>query len=111
MAYIYRAKKLLGGKMPRIDIRITDLTSPELIKQGTLAQARLKDKIIWVPGDTLDTYKQYLHEIVFHELLHTIYGIDHKNNCPLMDTTIQGKPLDSNLIDNLFLKYAKEYGN
>lgn len=112
MKYIYRAKDLLGGDMPRIDVRITDITPERLRMVDThgypLGQGPFKQNYIMIPETTLTKYPEYLHEIVFHELLHTIYGIQHDENSPLMSNKIGRKPLTEKESDYWFVKHAKE---
>ncbi len=102
MSYIYEAKKLLNGKMPRITVRVTEN------RHNVLASARMRDNIIWIPATTLkgETNK-YLKEIVFHELCHAIWGIEHDENCKLMSPVLER--VDNKKVVEIFLRYAKEY--
>jgi hypothetical protein len=96
----------VGPEFPRVDVRITDLT-PESEAMGTMATARLGDRIIWVPASTLeDDYD--LHRIVFHELLHAVYSIRHIESCPLMRSRAYLKAkVTPFVLDNIFLNYAR----
>lgn len=108
MEYIYRAKHLLGGNMDRIDIRIIDL-APEHAKRGVVGTARMGQKIIWIPEDTLKEFEgDALHEIVFHELLHALWAVPHDKKCPLMSPIIKEPPMKGTEIDKIFLQYAKK---
>ena len=112
MDYIYRAKRLLEANLPdyiwnRIDIRITDLT-PEAVIQRILGTARVRDYIIWIPQSTLEGgYKNHLHQIVFHEILHAAFGVEHDESCQLMAPLVTKEPLDPKTVDDLFLMYVK----
>lgn len=108
MQYVYDAKKLLQKKldvdMPRVTIRITDLTTPESILLGS---ARMGGKIVWIPEDTVKKYRKFLKEIVYHELLHAVFGVPHDPSCDLMGPHIGSKPMSSAKADKLFLKWAE----
>jgi len=103
MNYIYRASKVVGEKLPRVDVRITEKTTPEVLR--SLGLARMRDNIIWIPEDTLFKYNEHLHEVVFHELAHAIFGTDHIDGCPLMSPAISSKPTPEKVVDKLFKKY------
>lgn len=78
MKYIYEAREL--AELPRINIRITDDMEGTEPDTKILGLAGMGDTvIIWIPKYTLK--KGYdLRTIVFHEILHTVYGIDHVND-------------------------------
>ena len=105
--YIYRAKNIFrqaGVEMPRIDIRITDLKDP---KSDVLGTARLGAKVIWIPATTIGEMN-ILQQVVYHELLHAIYGIKHDENCPLMGSTVDDT-LTPEQSDSLLLKYIEKF--
>jgi hypothetical protein len=110
MEYVYRAKKLLrtqlGAEMPRVTVRITELTNKE---SRMVASARMGKNIVWVTEDAINELPDSLHEIVFHELAHAIFNQDHVNSCPLMKALTSKKPLSSSRLDELFLKHAKKF--
>jgi hypothetical protein len=104
MDIIYDAKDLYD--LPRIDVRITSK-----MKDNALGVATLKDNILWIQEDTihLDKSKYDLRTIVYHEILHAVFGVPHIQGDRLM-----GKyhiPLSRKEADNLFKKWAFEYGN
>lgn len=113
--YIYRAKKIyetLTGQRnwKRVNVRIVKL-SPEDVLKGVLGYASLEGFDIRIPATTLKKYKeQVLHEIVFHELLHAMYGIGHDTNNRLM-TGIIDSHLTHEQIDKLFSDYVKKLNN
>ena len=96
MAYIYEAKKL-DPSMPRVDVRITE------DHREALATARMSDKIIWVSERAVKSGKFDLRTIVFHELLHAVYGVKHDSLCPLM------KPIHTPLTRALVHKNFKKH--
>ena len=79
---IYEIKKVYSD-IPRIDVRIGKSKTC-----GVLGVARLNDNIIWIDDQS---YKNddYLRNVVYHEILHAIYGIDHDEKCPLMCSTLK----------------------
>ena len=106
MKYIYMAKDLLkknGIDMPRISIRITD-TTPE--NHQILGSALMNKKYIWIPAKSIEG-KYDLHEIVFHELLHAVYGVRHDESDLLMGKYHKGS-LGAAKVNKLFLKHALE---
>lgn len=89
---IYEANKLVA--LPRIDVRVTDR------HQMILGVAEMKGNIIWITEETVAS-----RSVVFHEILHAVYGQEHVEGCPLMAPAIS-KNLDRQTCDSLFLKYA-----
>ena len=107
MGYLYEAKNLLrtnGIDMPRVNVRITDNRG----ESEAIGQARLSDvKIIWISTAALTTWKPQLREVVYHELVHTLTGYLHDDNCPLMSPCVNLKPLPKKRLEKAFLKYFK----
>ena len=106
MQYVYEAKDTLrskGIRMPRVDIRITEVT------REFLGLARLNDHIIWIPKNVLEDSKWdgHLREIVFHELVHALTGFRHDENCPLMKSGISSyfPAMKADKAKTWFLKY------
>lgn len=97
MAMIYEAKKLVPS-LPRITVRITD------DHHTTLAMATLKRDFIEVSERAITCSDFDLRTIVYHELVHAVYGFHHDEACPLMRSI--HKPLSIELVQSLFLKYA-----
>ena|SRR3990167_3726270 len=90
---IHEAKKLV--ELPRINVRVTD-------KHDTiLGVAKMGKNIIWITEETVAS-----RAVVFHEILHAVFGQDHVKGCPLMAAQISTK-LDVKTCDELFIKYAK----
>lgn len=100
MKMIYEAKKL--ANLPRITVRITENND------GILGLARMGQNIIWIPERMFERkYKLYLREIVYHELCHAVWGIEHINSCPLMSPCIGEMPMTREQCDIIFRRYAR----
>lgn len=129
MDYIYRAKELVGGKLPRITVRIVDITLHDLMakdddpgkESSILGYGRAVSNEIWIPEKTIVAHYN-THQIVFHEILHAI-GVAHNENSPLMKQ-FYTTSLPSEVIDELFVShynvkdaakwdklYAKKFAN
>jgi hypothetical protein len=101
---IYRVKNLLrtkGIQLPRIDVRIVDA---DRSKTTSIGRARMRDNIIWIPADSLVKYSKQQYQIVLHELLHAVWGVEHDQKCLLMHTNLQ--ELTDSKAENIFLEYA-----
>ena len=101
--FIYELKNE-GFKLPRIDVRIG--TSQ---KCNVLGKARLKDNIIWITQEAINNGSNELRSVVYHELLHAIYGCNHVKGCPIM-SAIQPEVVATKVkaID-IFKKYYNKY--
>ena len=99
MNYIYEAKALLNGNMKRVEVRITDCDNPR-----TLGTASMGDCVVWIPASTVIDNR--CRQVVFHELLHALFAIEHDDNCPLMSAICNDK-LTVNKQNKLFLKHVK----
>ena len=97
MSFIYEAKKLTD--LPRIDVRITEN------HDHILGSARMKDNIIWITSDTSQSDSDFLRVIVYHEILHAVYGVNHDDNCPLMNPA--PKTMNKAKCNKLFKNYTK----
>lgn len=114
MDYIYRAKKLLGGDMPRVEVRIVDF-SPEAVRRGVAGLGAMGGHIVWFSGKFLEVtledpkWKNYLQELVYHELLHALYAVPHIESSPLMSSRLSPKPIPPEEADAEFIKLARMY--
>ena len=107
MGYLYEAKNLLraeGIQMPRVEVRITDNTGECGHAAG---MGRMGGNIIWISTMCLNKWNKHVRLVVFHELLHAVLGIHHDENCPLMKSHFDVKPLSNKVIDENFVKYFK----
>ena len=125
MDYVYKAKKLVPS-LPRITVRIVDLTVEDIAKNDTpvkrnssfLAFGSLGNNQIWISEYSIrEGYD--LHELVFHEILHAAYGVMHNEKSLLMGRYHKNN-LSTELINKLFLSHVetpsteewdKKYGN
>jgi len=109
---IYEAKKLaasIGVDLPRIQARIVDKDPNEVIRQHALGTASMGGKEIWIPEDCLTgKYTGYLRQVVFHEILHAAFAIDHDESSKLMGSRVGNVPLPKELADELFIKHIQQ---
>ena len=98
IALVYEAKELVPT-LPRITVRITDN------HETTLALATMKRDYIEVSERAISCTDFDLRTIVFHELLHAVWGLRHDETCRLMKA--HHEPLPKEKVHQLFLKYAK----
>lgn len=86
--------------IPRINVRITENDNT------ILGLAIIRKNIIFISKRAIENYDIRL--IVYHEILHTVYGIKHNNSCPLMKETInKNEILEKSKIQKIFKKYVK----
>jgi len=95
---IYDLKRYVN--LPRITVRITDN------QDDLLGRARMNDNIIWIPENTFNS--KYLYQVVLHEILHAVYGIEHNEKCELMSAYVT-KQLSKQKALDIFLGYCKKY--
>ncbi len=96
IALIHEAKKL--ADLPRITVRVADN------HRKILGVAAMNQNIIWITEESVAS-----RAVVFHEILHAVYGQQHVEGCPLMAPAIS-KDLDQKTCNRLFVKYAKRSG-
>ena len=107
LSIIYEANKIVGKKLPRVDVRIT--TTEDKDNWG---MARCNDNILWIPEHTLNKSEKLLRHVVYHELVHAIFGIRHIEKCKLMTPFVNEKSAcTKSECHRLFLKYFKEAKN
>ena len=99
MNLIYEVKEVYD--IPRIDVRIGESKNC-----NTLGIARLNNNIIWIAEYTINKGIDFLRNVVYHELLHTIYGVEHDENCPLMQSRLENILTKEQCLD-IFGKYVK----
>ena len=101
--FIYELKNE-GFKLPRIDVRVGDSK-----KCNVLGKARIKDNIIWITQKAIDNGDSELRSVVYHELLHAIYGCNHVKGCPIM-SAIQPEVVATKVkAIEIFKKYYSKY--
>lgn len=101
MDIIYEARKLINNDMHRITVRITECDLPHIL--GT---ARLNCNIIWIPSRTCSDKR--LRHVVYHELCHALWGVEHDESCKLMNPIID-KACSKKTCQDLFIKYYKKH--
>lgn len=98
MKFVYEAK-LLDPTLPRITVRITDNADT------ILGMARFNKNIIWIVEKSITKNQYDLRTVVFHEILHAVYGIHHDESCPLMKAI--HSPLSKRDCEYHFKKWIK----
>ena len=101
---IYEIKSIYP-QLPRINVRIT---SQHLEKPTILGSSSMDTEyIIWIPIDSTSEPKNILRYITFHEVLHTVFGVEHdKRATDLMDSRIH-RDKTKEQIHSMFLKEIK----
>ena len=100
---IYEVKNM-GLNIPWIDVRIGEDKNCQI-----LGKAKLKGNIIWITPQAINEGENHLRHVVLHELIHTIFGINHNEKCHLMKSVqpkiIQGKDKLLQLFKNYYIKF------
>ena len=79
---IYEAKR--GGvNLPRISVRVGEQTAKH---KNVLGIATMNGNQMWITKDAIDLGLNILRNVVFHEIAHAVFNIDHDNKCPLMES-------------------------
>jgi hypothetical protein len=99
MDLVYEAREL--KPLPRITIRITD------DNECLLGLARMGGNIIWIPKIGVNQSKNELRHTVYHEILHTVYGVGHHNGDKLMHP-VHKKGLSKKECEERFLYWANK---
>jgi hypothetical protein len=117
MQYIYDAKNLVKKAFdydqPRVNMRIVDWSPERVILQNALACATGHGTgVILIPAATISSgkWERHLKSIVYHEILHATYCVEHDESSPLMHPIITKKPLEGKELDKWFIKHVKESG-
>jgi hypothetical protein len=104
---IYRASALLTTRLPRVEVRITEPTNWRK-GESWVGRAIMGDNKIWIPSNTLDMGESWVNEVVYHELIHAIFGVGHNEDCPLMSSNVKGISIAD--AEKLFVEYAEKFG-
>ena len=117
MAYVYDAKNLLrsvGYDLPRQRVRIIDVdpgvflkAERDFVSDILLGCASFGGNDIYIPVKTIEQNYD-LRTVVFHEILHSAFCIDHDNESPLMGQS--HKKMTPEDADKWFLKHVKDTG-
>lgn len=96
--FIYEIKKHVPN-LPRVEVRVG-----KAIKRNLLGQAKLNKKIVWITDIALNMNDKELRNTVYHELIHAVYGIEHDEKCPLMQSCLDTVLNKEDCVKH-FLKY------
>ena len=79
---IYEAKR--GGiNLPRIAVRIGEQKAKH---KNVLGVATMNGNQMWITKDAIDLGLDVLRNVVFHEIGHAVFNLEHNNKCPLMES-------------------------
>tara|TARA_Y100000361_G_C11046340_1_gene282700 strand:- start:353 stop:745 length:393 start_codon:yes stop_codon:yes gene_type:complete len=82
---IYEAKR--GGvNLPRIEVRVGEQSSSK--HKNVLGCAKMSGNQMWITKDAIDLGLDTLRNVVFHEIAHAVYGTEHDESCPLMQSAL-----------------------
>lgn len=101
ISLIYEIKQIY--KIPRINVRITK-DHKQILGSASMSK---NTNIIWITEKSITLSDYDLRSIVYHEILHTVFGIKHNKNCPLMKP-IHQKGLTKIQVEKIFLKYVNK---
>lgn len=93
IALIYEAKRLVP--LPRIEVRVTE-NDPKV-----LGCAEMRRNRIWITSRSVAS-----RVVVFHEILHAVFGQCHVIGCPLMGASVRPSGISDAQVNALFIKYA-----
>jgi len=95
---IYEVKKNIKD-FPRIQVRIGVSRC-----QKTLGVASRGKCQVWITEEAINMGEDALRNIVYHELVHAVFGFGHDDKCPLMQPTLKTILNKEDCLKNL-LKY------
>ena len=82
---LIREAKNGGANLPWIGVRIGTQTSNH---KNVLGCAVMKGDKLWITLDAIYLGADTLRNIVFHEIAHAVYGTEHDESCPLMQSAL-----------------------
>ena len=98
---IYEAKR--GGvKLPRISVRVGEQTARH---KNILGCAMMNKNLMWITKDAIDLGIDTLRNVVFHEIAHAVFNVDHDEKCPLMAKELPDTMLNKEDCLKHLLKY------
>ena len=106
MGLIYEALDY-GIKLPRINVRIGTATKGN---ENTLGVGG--KKWIWITRNAMNKStdkalsQDYLRHVVFHEIGHAVFGLNHREDCPLMCSELD-KPVTKKQALSILKEYAQ----
>jgi len=99
---IYEAKNYRID-LPRIDVRIGTAKKGH---EQILGVGRMSDKKIWITEKAINHSTNYLRHVVFHEIGHAVFGLNHREDCPLMCSELD-KPVTKKQALSILKEYAQ----
>ena len=91
-----------GGNLPRISVRIGKQTAKH---KNILGCAMMNKNQMWITKDAIDLGLDTLRNVVFHEIAHAVFGVNHDESCPLMASELPGTMLNKEDCLKHLLKY------
>jgi len=107
MNIVYEANNMIEGKLPRVQVRITEDGTGR--QENALGVATVGRKEIWIADQSFKLSNNDLRHVVLHELCHALFGTRHSNSCPLMSPKLSYS-VGIELQNDTFKKYAKKAG-
>jgi predicted metal-dependent hydrolase len=104
---IYKMNDQVQGKLPRVQVRVTDQGTGDCSR--VLGTATMGNKEIWIAEEAFKYDDKRLYHVVLHELCHALFSTDHSNSCHLMSPAIP-RYLDNSKALKAFKGYAKQAG-
>ena len=81
---IYEVKNHIED-LPRVELRIGEARCQD----NLLGLASRGKRQLWITKKAIDMSEDALRNIVYHELVHAIFGFKHDDKCPLMQPTLK----------------------
>ena len=100
---IYEVKNHIED-LPRVEVRIGEARC-----ENVLGLAMRGKRQLWITKKAIDMSEDALRNIVYHELVHAIFGFKHDDKCPLMQPTLKTILNKEDCLKNL-LKYKNYNG-
>jgi len=80
---IYEVKNHMRD-LPRVEVRIGEARCGNVL--GLASRGRRQ---LWITKEAIDMSEDALRNIVYHELVHAVFGFRHDDKCPLMQPTLK----------------------
>ena len=100
---IYEVKNHIED-LPRVEVRIGEARCENVLGLAMRGKCQL-----WITKKAIDMSEDALRNIVYHELVHAIFGFRHDDKCPLMQPTLKTILNKEDCLKNL-LKYKNYNG-
>lgn len=99
MDLVYEFKTI--NEIPRVTVRIIENVG------NTLGVGTMDDRVcIWIPQKVANASKDQLREIVYHEIGHAVYKLQHDESCPLMSSSTAWKGMSKLQCAEIVKKWA-----